>query len=269
MNITNRAWEIFSHYHDLVMFFIDLSCTVFPTFGYLDQLGRIIKTKSSENFKIDSSIVLLLSNYLRIIYWYWKQFDSYLLWQSIWMIGVQLTLAFVYYYYKPDILGSQNDQEESSDTGKIESIFPKNFLQFMVCVIVFALVLITTAIGLHSVFDANVIIEGVGVLSNLIDCVVTLPQFILVVIQREIKYVTVPLLLQWILALGCKLTLYIMRPVPLPFMLGLSVQAFLTFFIVFSYLFIRISKIGSKESDVSVSYDAEFEEVENDKSIEA
>ncbi|EAY00211.1 hypothetical protein TVAG_257650 [Trichomonas vaginalis G3] len=180
------------------------------------------------------------------------------------------------YFYKPEAEASTTDMHQDANTLYFDQFYAKNFAQFMGYVTIIALLLLIVSIGLHSVFEAQIIIESVGILSNLIDCIVTLPQFILVVINKEIRYVTIPLLCQWILALGCKLGLYIYRPVPLPFMLGLAIQAVLTFFIVTFYIYIRLSHCNSDPAEeeqaadnVAPDYKVDFQQVSSETATEA
>lgn len=192
------------------------------------------------------------------------------------MIGVQLTLAFLYYFFKPEGKESTPTNEQNPNTLFFDQFYAKNFLEFMGYVTIIALVLLLLSIGLHSLFDSQIIIESIGIVSNLIDCIVTLPQFILVVVKRNIRYVTVFLLLQWSLAVGCKLVLLIMRPVPFPFMIGLTIQGFLTFFVVTFYIGIRLTRknteINSENDNIddkNPSFGVNFDDVDLDSHMES
>ena len=237
-----------------------------PTIGYLDQIKLMLREKSSSNVKLHSSAILLISNMLRIIYWFQRSFQTYLLIQSICMVSVQTLFTVLYYGYKRNdskvcssVIKNEDDNEdllpkiESNQIFRIYNRFkPKNtFLQLTISIILLIFVALIASLCFSHIFGQEIIASIVGVLANTIDCFVTFPQFILICIQRNIRYVTPLLVLQWIGAVICKTVLYIFGPVPWPFILGLVLQALFTFCLTFSYLHIKFcgGKHVDEESD--------------------
>ena len=228
---------------------IDISCMILPTVGYLDQIKQMISNKSSDNFKMGSSIVLLVSNCLRIYYWIRQPFETYLLLQSIWMIGVQAVLICLYYMF-----ASSDDEQSKADVdievpqeGEITKK-PKftlrlgkatNLFNFVLAYALNALSAIAIFFFLSHFLGGAVITNVIGILANTVDCFVTMPQFILICVRHDISYVTPLLVLQWFAAVAMKSGLYIWRPVPWPFILGLGIQALFTFCLTYSYVDIK------------------------------
>ena len=63
-----------------------------PVIGYISQYKLIKETKSLGNFSIDVCAILLLSNILRLFYWYAARFNLALLFQALLMIVAQIVL---------------------------------------------------------------------------------------------------------------------------------------------------------------------------------
>jgi solute carrier family 66, member 2 len=68
---------------------VDLLMIFSPVIGYVDQYRKIKETKNSESFSKLVSLILFVSNVLRIFFWYGKRFDIVMLYQSLVMIVCQ------------------------------------------------------------------------------------------------------------------------------------------------------------------------------------
>jgi uncharacterized protein with PQ loop repeat len=64
--------------------------TVAPVAGYIPQYQSIKKTKNAAGFSTFVSLILFISNILRLFFWIGKRFELYLVFQSIFMIIAQL-----------------------------------------------------------------------------------------------------------------------------------------------------------------------------------
>ncbi|RPA87073.1 hypothetical protein BJ508DRAFT_185092, partial [Ascobolus immersus RN42] len=82
-------WNLAIHY--VAPMFIVTS----PLTSYADQIRNIHVTKSSRGFSLDTPLIMLLASVLRCFYWLGANFEKSLLYQSMIMIVVQLTLLKV------------------------------------------------------------------------------------------------------------------------------------------------------------------------------
>ena len=265
---------IFYFYPNLPYFILDLLCVFMPCFGYIDQIFQMIITKNSTNFKMHSSLVLIAANYLRVIYWFGKKFDAYLLWQSVFMLFIQFTLVFCYFRYLPSANDNYSLPEGLKDIMVIKKspfrltlLKAESFSRFMITLIIFCGAVLVAYFVSSLFVNPEWVADIIGMISNGIDCFVVFPPFVLVVFHRNISYVTHTLIIQWGLAVIFKLGLYIFRPVPWPFMLGLAVQAIFTFFTIFSYYQIRFFS-KNKSSDESSEEEEENGETNGVKKLE-
>lgn len=74
------------------MLILDIGVTVGPLIGYISQLKLIKKTKSLGSFSIDVCAILLISNILRLYFWFTTGYAFNLFIQSILLIVIQLML---------------------------------------------------------------------------------------------------------------------------------------------------------------------------------
>ncbi|CAG8495289.1 1955_t:CDS:2 [Paraglomus brasilianum] len=92
----------------VIHFLLQLGMVVGPVTGYFDQIAQVRRTGSSIGFSLDTCGVLLVSNIIRVFFWFGEKFDTVLLLQSILMILVQLILLYVCVEYRYPISPSPN-----------------------------------------------------------------------------------------------------------------------------------------------------------------
>lgn len=78
--------------HNNIMLILDIGVTVGPLIGYISQLKLIKKTNSLGSFSIDVCAILLISNILRLYFWFTTGYAFNLFIQSILLIIIQLML---------------------------------------------------------------------------------------------------------------------------------------------------------------------------------
>ena len=66
-----------------------------PVIGYVDQYKKIKESKNSKSFSTLVSLILFISNTLRIFFWYGKRFEIVMLYQSIIMIICQFFMIYI------------------------------------------------------------------------------------------------------------------------------------------------------------------------------
>ena len=78
----------------------ELVITFYPSFGYIFQVNKFKRSKSSRGFSKYICLILIISNILRIYYWVGKQYSISLLYQSVVVIVCQLFLMHYYIRYR-------------------------------------------------------------------------------------------------------------------------------------------------------------------------
>ncbi|KAJ5075176.1 pq-loop repeat-containing protein 1-like protein [Anaeramoeba ignava] len=87
---------------EMFQFLFDIFMVFGPVSGFIYQLMKILKTKSSEGFSSYLCLILTTSNILRIYFWFGNRFSQALVLQSICMITVQVILLRYVIKYRMD-----------------------------------------------------------------------------------------------------------------------------------------------------------------------
>jgi solute carrier family 66, member 2 len=90
-------------------FVVNLLMIFSPVIGYVDQYKKIKETKNSESFSKLVSLILFLSNVLRIFFWYGKRFDIVMLYQSLVMIICQFFMIKISTDFQPVSFGKNSN----------------------------------------------------------------------------------------------------------------------------------------------------------------
>lgn len=260
---------LFSEVENMPFVIFDALCVIVPMTGYMDQLRTMISTKVSSNFQPGSSLILLFSNFMRVLYWVGHRFASYLLFQSIFTVVIHALLCLFYFLYK-DIRAKDLSQHERDLRGvkKLWHLFDVDtalefFSRLGAC---FGLI-IAAALVLGVITGFEFVTEIIGLISNLTDSLTTLPPFITIVIQCDISCITSLLILQYIAGTCFKAVMFLCRPVPWPFLVGLAIQALLNLCILVQFVRIKIINQPENSEDSSDSKDEEEEEEFEDDDV--
>ena len=70
----------------------DILFVICPPLGFVAQYFEILKKNSMGSFSINVTLILLVSNILRVFFWFGKRFSVVLVYQSLFMILAQLAL---------------------------------------------------------------------------------------------------------------------------------------------------------------------------------
>ena len=79
---------------------LDLSMVICPCAGYIIQTRKMYIEKQFQGFSTYVSFILILSNVIRIFWWYVEQFSTVILNASLLMIFCQMSLLYVWVQVK-------------------------------------------------------------------------------------------------------------------------------------------------------------------------
>lgn len=74
---------------------MDIAFALLPTTGYGFQIYTLRATANADGFSPLISLLLLVANLMRLVFWYLKSFDSVLMYQSLVMIAMQFVVLYV------------------------------------------------------------------------------------------------------------------------------------------------------------------------------
>ncbi|GAA5970759.1 hypothetical protein JCM11641_004442 [Rhodosporidiobolus odoratus] len=87
---------------DIASVIAGIAMAIGPPLAYSDQYIDICRKHTSQGFSTDITALLIIANVTRCVYWLGDHFQTYLLIQSILMIGAQFGLLYVCLVYRPD-----------------------------------------------------------------------------------------------------------------------------------------------------------------------
>ena len=240
-----------------------------PTVGYFDQLRKMVVNKSPLMFNKHTSLIQMLSNLLRFIYWQFEPYIFYLLCQSIAVFSLQLLLSFLSFHYmdpgtvfdnQPFIYNPSKYRIPIQSGSEVHYSYfhiykATSAKQFFISLLLYLfIVLLIFQIGSLIIGTKNMATVTI-LLSNIIDSFTSLPQFVQIVWYKEIENVSTILVLQFLAGDIMKLAMYILGKAAWPFKFGASLQTFLDSILLISYVKQKWFSQPSQESRKRSSQD--------------
>jgi uncharacterized protein with PQ loop repeat len=215
----------------------------FQTIGYLHQLYRMIRKRSPDLFNPSTALILLLSHFLRFLFILYESLGSVVLSQSIIMFCLQLSMIFASFYYEAKRLEKFTPLRPRwhwvslKDYINIRKIHSSP--DFVISLFVHA-VCISIAFGL------SILVLGVDraslivlVLSIILEMISSFPQFVCVVVCKDISAVSLVLMLQYLLGDWCRLFVFRWENSGWLFVVGSIVQIAIDSTVAVSYFIQR------------------------------
>lgn len=158
-----------------------------PILGYIPQYIDIKRTRHYSGFSSAICFILLTSNILRILSYFLKSFDVFLLAQSIFMIIVQLLMLHLIVKLKArDILPSSQLQSHVDNSARLpvrdnRSLFGtfwawKSFAEYLIFLAMFTAGFIAIILIEIFLYPSEIVKEGFLYTSTLIESTLCIPQ---------------------------------------------------------------------------------------------
>ena len=213
---------------------VDLAMVFGPVIGYVDQYRMIRQERSSEAFSKRISLILMISNILRVFYWFGARFDTVLLFQSLVMVLAQFIMLDVCCRYPSNsqkrsaLLFSSNrfSWNEFWDWPDL-----KSYATFIV--------MFVGVVGLSSgvlMFLSPLFVEVVGFAALMIEATLGLPQLIQNYQNGNTEGFSMVLLGTFFLGDAFKTITFIVRHNPIPFIACGTFQLMVDFALLYQVL---------------------------------
>lgn len=251
---------VVSHIPDLIYYFVKACVIMAPTVGYIDTLRLMIKSKNPAAFNMNIVLIMTSAHGLKVLYWFYHRFASHLLGQSIALLVVHFALVFFKFKYESQtqpasLINLPSHSRKKIKCPEIPSFKhvwnikqTESFLEFMCSYILYYSFIYLIFRLSFLIVDRTRPIEIVGLISNLSESLVSMPNFIKVVIKGKIANISTVLIFQYIFGDLFKLFLFFLAHAPLPFFIGGFIQ--LSFDTILFITFMKLSKCGkNKNSD--------------------
>ena len=231
--------EVFHYVPSLPDYMILFTLIFMPTLGYFDQLKKMILTKSSEFFDMDTALILLFTNFLRFIYWAFEPFEPYLLGQAVAVFGVQLWLSITFFYfeYSPhEKVGFGRNRHHMSIKYLLGARRASNVYDFFLSLWFYAFSIVFTFLFCSLLFGRKYMCTVVILIANIVDTTVSIPQFVKIVIEGNIESASTVLVGQYLIGDVMKLLLFLATGSEWPFVFGAVLQTCVDTIVAVSYL---------------------------------
>eukprot|EP00742_Colponemidia_sp_Colp-10_P007279 GILJ01007826.1.p1 GENE.GILJ01007826.1~~GILJ01007826.1.p1 ORF type:complete len:271 (-),score=37.26 GILJ01007826.1:248-943(-) len=217
----------------------DIGMIFLPVLGYAPQYQDIRVSGNADGFSTFVSLILLVSNILRIFFWNGKRFETALLLQAFVMIIAQLIMLELCIRVKQRSGGYELvDKRRRKHIGDMELRHfwkwddYRSFVSFVV-VMTGCLLAVQTVIG-----EAEWFTELLGFLSLSIESTLGMPQWWNNYQKKSTAGLSIWLILSWVLGDSFKTAYFISTNAPLQFLMCGAVQIVVDFAIIvqiFSY----------------------------------
>jgi hypothetical protein len=188
----------------------------------------MVAKRTSEFFNRDTALILFFSNGLRFLYWFYEPWEPYLLGQAVAVFSVQFALATLSFHYdraNNEKIGFTVKKYRSRNIRYYFAVRKiKDARDFFTALAGFGLVMLCAFAALVALFGHVRVCTAVIVVANLTDTLVSIPQFIQIVVRRNIEGASVVLVVQFLSGDWMKLGMFWITGTAWPFLFGAIVQ---------------------------------------------
>ena len=110
----------------IIMFCCDLSMILGPALSYIIQIHKMWNEKVCEGFSTYVSFILILSNLIRLFWWYLARFSLIILMAAILMVICQMVLLYIWVQINNLPEDQKNVMMKKKKQMKLESDFLQN-----------------------------------------------------------------------------------------------------------------------------------------------
>lgn len=207
---------------------VGVGLVVGPTLGYAAQAYHIGKAKSSEGFSLAVPFILIMASLLRIYFWLGKQFDIFLLLQSVAMLAAQLILLLVCTKYP-----SPAQRSHSLKKCTLAHFWQwEDFASYIATVAAISVALAAFTYFFHA---SAAYVELLGYLSLLLEATLVLPQVWENAMRHSVEGLSSVLVAGWVVGDVGKTVYFVLTDSPIQFLVCGTLQLTIDTIIIIQY----------------------------------
>lgn len=244
--------------------FLDVFMTIGPSLNYLFQAKKFHNTKSSKGFSIYICLVNLISNTLKVFFWFSKKFKYTLLVQSILLILMQLYLIHLCIKYKDDDTLNSSSSSELLPINKTKREKVRNFIKYNLfdwsktlnpkliwkwnktieyykffCLIILLLCIFSFVLGFQNEYYISII----GSLSIVLEMLCSLPQIIEMRKSKNQRNISKIMVFMWFSGNILKIYYNTVNNSPIQLIIGCYIQVFCNVILLYQiFYYYRFNK---------------------------
>lgn len=240
-----------------------------PILGYIPQFIDIKRTRHYQGFSSAICFILLTSNILRILSYFLKPFDAFLLAQSVFMVIVQLLmLHLIVKLASRDILPASNNNNTQLLVDK-RNFFTsfwawKSFFEYFLFLSLFTLFFTSIVLIEKFLYPSKFLEIAFLYTSTLIESTLCMPQALTNLRNKSTTGLNKSLVTSWIAGDLFKLCYYIWSDAPMAFTVCAIIQITVDFIIISQIVYYKwIHKTSSEQQISRASSTVPFKAAEN------
>lgn len=241
----------------LIQYIWAVFLAVGPIIGYIPQYIDIKRTRNCQGFSSVICFILLTSNILRILSFFVKPFDVFLLAQSIFMVIVQfLMLNLIVKLSTRGILqGQPVPLSQPRDTRSFLSAFWawKSFFAYMIFLTIFTLFFTSIVLVDKFLFPSDLVEVGALYLSTLLESTLCMPQAWTNWRNKSTSGLNKSLVLSWISGDIFKLSYFIYSKSEMAFIVCAIIQIAVDLIIVTQIFYYKWIQRANGKDDVNTA----------------
>ena len=191
---------------------------IMPTVGYVDTIRLMVRSKSTSAYNFKTIMLINIAQGAKVLYFFWHPYSITVFGQSVSLLVVATVLTLLKFHY------SHKESLPASVCSRVIDI-RKNicFRDYVLSLTLYS----TVSYGVLVVgryFLREVAVESLGLFSNVMEAATSFPMFLRVVVRKNVKNVSVVLIVQYLAGDILKYILYVIAKAPWSFFFGAFCQ---------------------------------------------
>lgn len=176
--------------------------------GYIDTIRLMVKNRNPAPFNYPTCIILLSFNGLKILYYIFQPYEINSFIQAVSQFSIAIIMIYLKYYYtkKSKTLKSKKKSDNSSSSSKSSNktkfryfFMTKmdTFNEFLISFSIYFIIIFNSFIISYYLIDKDSTLLFISNVAQLIEFTISVPIFIKVVFQKDVKNLSGILILQF------------------------------------------------------------------------
>ena len=230
---------------------VDGIIMITPTIGYVDTFRIMVKTKKSDNYNINTVLIIFFGQGIKVMYYCYHPYATRVFGQTLSLLISAMALTVLKYKYPTTGQIQADDRMNENQIEGERTIEHNNNKPFIVrlydiyhkdtlfgfCVSLFSIYLtVYAAFCVASlIVGINLAVETLGLIANLLEATTSFPTFVRVVIRKDIMTVSPILVGQYLVGDIIKILIFVLSKTPWHFIFGAGCQLTIDYISGFTY----------------------------------
>ncbi|OHT17477.1 hypothetical protein TRFO_02498 [Tritrichomonas foetus] len=254
-----------------LMYIVDFFVMICPTFGYIDTIRIMIKTRRTENYNINTVLIIFFAQGNKVLFYFFHPYATRIFGQTVCLLLAATILTMLRFLFNKNMSSAKKNNQNKKTKTLIDSekfnfrevlnIFQaESFPQFLTILLAYAFIDLAIFIVCCKIFGIKFTVDTLGLIANLVESSTSFPTFIRVVINKDIITVSPVLIMQYISGDIMKIILFTISKTPWSFVFGGCCQLTVDTIMVFTFIRLSFNKERSKSEEAPLIKDVNLDD---------